>query len=111
MIWDPTLDAWHNARRRPGRPQKRWTDDITEHFNQQNGKRHYDHNTAMTTDDDQNSTTFTTYAEHEDDNNNNNDDDTAEKGDQAEETEDRRQDHTYSQDSGGEDTRSLWTYI
>ena len=32
LHWDPTLDSRHNARRRTGRPQKRWTDDIIQHI-------------------------------------------------------------------------------
>jgi len=32
--WDPLLDSRQNPRRRQGRPQKRWTDDIAEHVRQ-----------------------------------------------------------------------------
>ena len=31
-MWDPTLDATCNPRRRPGRPVTRWTDDIIAHL-------------------------------------------------------------------------------
>ena len=32
LQWDPTLDSHLNARRRPGRPKIRWTDDIQQHL-------------------------------------------------------------------------------
>ena len=31
LTWDPTLDPWYTPRRRPGRPQTRWTDDLVQH--------------------------------------------------------------------------------
>ena len=32
LTWDPTLDVRCTAKRRPGRPQTRWTDDIAEYI-------------------------------------------------------------------------------
>jgi len=40
-LWDPTLDATHNPRRRPGRPVTRWVDDIVGHLTRSTTK----HNT------------------------------------------------------------------
>ena len=41
LLWEPALDSRYNARRRHGRPQKRWSDDIAQHI--------YNHTRALTT--------------------------------------------------------------
>ena len=44
LLWKPELDSRYNARRRPGRPMTRWTDDLTKFCNEHAPLQHTDCN-------------------------------------------------------------------
>ena len=44
LLWKPESDSRYNARRRPGRPMTRWTDDLTKFCNEHAPLQHTDCN-------------------------------------------------------------------